>query len=582
MDTNDMGRKIDLAQQRLEMLLNHNKTGELLLQPELLCVILEELSISIEELQVQHQEILETRQLLEIERQRYQELFDLAPDSYLITDSLGMIRKINYATEVLFNAPSNLIVNKPLASFIEESDRQNFRTKLNELKQIKQLKDWEVRLKPDQLNDFPASISVSSMYNYQGILEGFRWQIRDLISCKQNELELIKAKENAEAANLAKETFLAVTSHELRTPLTAILGFCSLFLNDHLSPTQKTWIETIDNSAKILLNIIEDILDFVKIEMGKIELESNVFALNLCIEKIVQIVAFSAAKKGIIISYNLSEDSPRYVRGDERKLKQVLINLLNNAVKFTEKGSINISVKVTKKEKSLTLEFAIKDTGIGIPHDRLYRLFKPFSQVDSSTSRKYGGTGLGLAICQKLVENMGGKIWVKSTPNQGSTFYFTLITPQVTLEEEKEYLRLEKVTSTTLSDDGLLNHKNLKILLVEDDDSISDLLLCLFSEMGIEVDQVKNGKEAVKYWQENFYDLIFMDLQMPIMDGLTATRLIREEEQTRQLQGRTKIIGLTANLREEIKKDCLKSGMDDYISKPFDLQNLINLLKSLV
>jgi PAS domain S-box-containing protein len=581
MNTDEMGRKIDLAQKRLGFLLEHNQNGEILLQPEFLCSVLEELSITIEELEVQHQEILETRQILELERQRYQDLFDLAPDSYLVTDSQGIIRRINYATELLFNAPSNFILNKPLASFVQESDRPTFRNKLQELPKLVQLKDWEINLKAYQLKNFPASISVSRIQNSHGKIEGFRWQIRDLISCKQTELELIEAKELAESANRAKEAFLAVTSHEIRTPITAILGFCSLLLNSEISPKQKDWIETMHLSAKGLLNIINDILDFIKIDTGKLDLEYQDFQLNNCIKEVLNLVDLEAQRKGLTLSYNLAPDLPLYIKGDCQKLKQILINLLNNAIKFTDQGEINLAVQIIQKQDKITLEFAIKDTGIGIPYDRLNRLFKPFSQVDSSISRKYGGTGLGLAICQKLIHNMGGKIWVHSILNQGSTFYFTILTEPVNVNEQKDApLALTAISSSVLSKVAF-SQKPLKILLAEDENSISSLLLCLFSEMGINVDRVNNGQEAVQFRSEMFYDLILMDLQMPIMDGLEATRLIRKQEQIKPSQPRSKIIGLTANSRPEIKESCLQSGMDDYISKPFDLQNLINLLETL-
>ncbi len=584
MNSDDMGRKIDSAQQRLDFLLEQDQTNLLQSQPEIFFTVLEELSISLEELHVQHQEILETRQLLELERQRYQELFDLAPDSYFLTDSQGIIQKINYATELLFNTSSNFIIGKPLANFVAKSDREKFRSQLNQLKNSLQLKDWELILNPYQLSEFPASISVSTVRNYQGKVEGFRWQIRDLISCKQTEFQLTEAKERAEAANLAKESFLAVASHEIRTPMTGILGFCSLLLNSELSTKQKTWVETINNNANGLLNIINDILDFVKIETGKLELENEPFNLNNCIQESLNLVSLEAEKKGLLLITNLADDLPIQIKGDRQKLKQILINLLNNSIKFTDKGNIRLSVQTTQKSDKITLEFAIKDTGIGIPYNRLYRLFKPFSQIDSSTARRYGGTGLGLAICQKLVQNMGGQIWVNSKVNHGSTFYFSIVTEvshtSFLVCDSQQQEELKNIPSVNLS------QKSLNILLAEDEDSISSLLLCLFSEMGIKVDIVKNGQEAVEAFEKKEYDVVFMDLQMPIMDGLKATCIIREQEQKKQLvrgdsQLKTKIIGLTANSLPESKENCLKAGMDDYISKPFDLQNFIDLIQTL-
>lgn len=366
--------------------------------------------------------------------------------------------------------------------------------------------------------------------------------------------------------------------------MTGILGFCSLLLNSELSTKQKTWVETINNNANGLLNIINDILDFVKIETGKLELENEPFNLNNCIQESLNLVSLEAEKKGLLLITNLADDLPIQIKGDRQKLKQILINLLNNSIKFTDKGNIRLSVQTTQKSDKITLEFAIKDTGIGIPYNRLYRLFKPFSQIDSSTARRYGGTGLGLAICQKLVQNMGGQIWVNSKVNHGSTFYFSIVTEvshtSFLVCDSQQQEELKNIPSVNLS------QKSLNILLAEDEDSISSLLLCLFSEMGIKVDIVKNGQEAVEAFEKKEYDVVFMDLQMPIMDGLKATCIIREQEQKKQLvrgdsQLKTKIIGLTANSLPESKENCLKAGMDDYISKPFDLQNFIDLIQTL-
>lgn len=429
-----MNQKINDAQNHLDFLLG--RSDQFLLQPELLTTVLEELSIAVEELQVQHSEIVATRQELELQRQYYQELFELAPDSYFVTDLQGIIHECNQATQSLLNLSENFIKQKPLAIFVTKAERKNFRNKLNKLKTVKQLNNWETYFERKNDSPIPVMISVSMIFDEKQEAIGMRWLIRDITKIKELEKTLQNAKEMAENTKAMQERFLANISYEVRNPLTPILGFSSLLLRNKLTQKQRQYVQHIDTNSRRLLVLFNQILDFSKIKSDNFELQRLPFNLKVLIEEdcLHQFEAM-IQEKNLKLSYYIDPKIPKVLIGDKIRLYQILSNLLNNGIKFTEKGNINISVTMAQENESdptkidsnlITLKFSVQDTGVGIPPEHIENIFEYFNQTQNLISNQCGRIGLGLAIAKILCEKMGGKIWVESKLDQGSTFYFTV------------------------------------------------------------------------------------------------------------------------------------------------------------
>jgi signal transduction histidine kinase/CheY-like chemotaxis protein len=388
------------------------------------------------------------------------------------------------------------------------------------------------------------------------------------------EEEMRQAKEAAEQANQAKSDFLANMTHELRTPLNGVLGMIELLTRTSLDEKQRHFTQVARSSADLLVTLINDVLDLSKIEAGKLELEWIDFRVSQVLEETVTLLKPSAQEKELAIhcSYPPYLESP--LRGDPGRLRQVLLNLIGNAIKFTEQGEVTIRASLQRQTGSeARIRFEVKDTGIGIGRDVLPKLFRPFSQADASTTRKYGGSGLGLAISKHLVERMQGAIGVESELGHGSLFWFTVrLTPP------------EPATKTACPPAAVRQGRHL--LVVEDNEVNAEVAVGILSDAGYECAIVVNGREALEAVQKKRFDLVLMDCQLPEMDGLEATRCIRALEREGRLgpsnQQTVPIVGLSANATLQIKQQCRDAGMTDFLTKPIDAERLLRVVANLV
>ncbi|MBT3751154.1 MAG: PAS domain S-box protein [Bacteroidetes bacterium] len=495
-----------------------------------------------------------------------------SPNFIMITDLKGVIEYVNPAFENLTGYSREECINKTPNLLNSGQQSRGFYKEM--WKTIRKGEKWtkEVINRKKNGETYWALESISPVKDLNGKVTHYVSMQAEIGQLKELQSELIKAKNTAEKANSSKSLFLATMSHEIRTPMNGIIGMSEILNSVLTTEEQKEHLELIEDSANNLLTIINDILDFSKIEAGQLLLEQISFNLEKELKNILKFLRIKANTKKLKLSGHIDKDVPENIKGDSTRLRQIIINLVNNAIKFTDKGEVKIIVSLLEINKTnIKLKFDVIDTGIGIKENVQEKLFKAFSQADSSTTRVYGGTGLGLSIAKQLSNLMGGEIGVSRNKEKGSTFWFTA---QFEICDGK----IEECSNTGESDTHQDNiDRKLRILLAEDNLTNQKIAVYNLTKRGHDVEVVVNGKLAVEKFKEQSFDLIFMDVQMPEMNGLDATREIRKLEKSSNSES-IQIIALTANAMQEDKNQCLKAGMNGYISKPFKQEELERVL----
>jgi PAS domain S-box-containing protein len=522
------------------------------------------------------------RKEIEIERERLSRAIEQSGETVVITDGEGTIIYANHAFEVSSGYTREEALGQNPRILQSGQHDPAFYEQMWEILLSGTRWEGEIvnRRKTGEL--YTEHATISPVLDAQGCIRHYVAVKRDITENKRAEAALIATNQDleeaieranllaikAETANMAKSDFLANMSHEIRTPMNGVIGMTELLLDSGLNEEQSEFAQIIMSSASSLLSLLNDILDFSKIEAGRISLEAIDFSLRSMVTAALSTVSVQARDKGLTFTCEIEPEVPDAVCGDPTRVRQVLVNIISNAIKFTEQGSVTVRVECVPGASDIALRFSIQDTGIGIPREKLSILFQKFSQADSSTTRRFGGTGLGLAISKQLVEMMGGDIRVDSEEGRGSTFYFTLH-----LQPGSEVKEDEVVVGDVEGKEGA------RVLVVEDNPTNRIVALGMLKKMGMAAEAVENGSEALEAIALKNYDVVLMDAQMPVMDGYTATRSIRRQEKQRD-DGKPPlpVIAMTAHAMQGDREKCIQEGMSDYIAKPISLETLREVL----
>ena len=507
-------------------------------------------------------------------------ILDNSAAAITLTDEQERIISWNKFTEHLFGMKKSDLYLRPVSTLYPEAEWKKIREENIRLIGSKHHLETKIVNKKGNIIDIDLSINV--LRDAQNKIVGSVGIMQDITEQKRFQQMLLQAKLAAEEANSAKSLFLANMSHEVRTPMNTIIGMIDLTLDTVLNAEQKDNLVVAKEAADNLLSLINDILDLSRVESGKIVLENIEFHLHNILRNVSKGLSVLARGKNLEIVLNIHPNVPELMEGDPVRLRQVLINLINNAIKFTHEGKITVDVKLASKtDNELILLFSVTDQGIGIPQNKQANIFETFTQADASTTRRFGGTGLGLAISKRLVEMMNGRIWVESEEARGSTFHFTATFKFDPAKQAKVLLSDDHPLPT--AGDKVLEErlKTLRILLAEDNLVNQKISSRLLEKQGWQVVAVDNGQEVVDRINKERFDVVLMDAQMPILDGLEATKVIRDHE--KNTGKHIPIIALTARAMQEDRQRCLAAGMDGYVAKPIDRQKLyeeiINVFK---
>jgi PAS domain S-box-containing protein len=490
-------------------------------------------------------------------------------DALMTTDPTGIITDVNKQMEALTGCTRDELIGAPFKSYFTDPERAEAGIKL--VLSQKKVTDYELTACARDGKLTMVSYNATTFYDRGRTLQGVFAAARDVTERKRVEVELQQAKAAAESASQTKSDFLASMSHEIRTPMNAIIGIADLLAKTPLSAEQNKYVQIFRRAGDNLMHLIDDILDLSKVEASQLELERTGFSLNDLLEKVTEMVAVGAHEKGLALKYEIAAQVPTALVGDPTRLRQVLLNLLGNAIKFTESGAVSIRV-MREADSSIpnTLRFTISDTGIGIPGEKLGAVFERFTQADSSTTRKHGGSGLGLTISKRLVELMGGSIWVESEVGKGSVFSFAA--------PFEIWAGAKRPAAVPIGTDSEPPLPALHILLVEDSADNRTITLAYLQDTPYRIDIAENGAIACEKFIAGHFDLVLMDRQMPVMDGLTATRAIRAWEQANH-RPPTPIIALTAAALKGDQEKCVVAGCTAYLSKPIKQEVLLQAIK---
>jgi PAS domain S-box-containing protein len=490
-------------------------------------------------------------------------------DALMATDPSGIITDVNKQMEALTGCTRDELIGAPFKDYFTDPERAEAAIKL--VLSEKKVTDYELTACARDGKQTVVSYNATTFYDRNRTLQGVFAAARDVTERKRVEAELRAAKAVAESASQTKSDFLASMSHEIRTPMNAIIGIADLLAKTPLAPEQDKYVQIFRRAGDNLLNLINDILDLSKVEASQLELERTGFSLNDHLEKVTEMVVDRAHEKGLALVCEIAPNVPNDLVGDPTRLRQVLLNLLSNAIKFTESGEVSLRVAPDADSSVPTaLRFTVSDTGIGIPGDKLGQVFERFTQADSSTTRRFGGSGLGLTISKRLVELMGGRIWVESRVGEGSVFAFAV--------PFEIWAAANRPTDAPVGTGPEAPLPALCILLAEDSPDNCLITMAYLKDTPYRVEIAETGAVACKKFIAGHYDLVLMDRQMPIMDGLTATRTIRAWEQAND-RPPTPIIALTASALKGDREMCLAAGCTAFLTKPIKQEVLLQAIK---